>query len=594
MGRSPVELRMGSTGAGLFVGCGVGVGIVTPVALHSIPVLGQLSASLSASLGSLNAATGGFAGAARGRLRGLGVRHLDAGFGCGMMLGYGWGAGIMLSPTAQQSIGQGLQAAGRALLAKLPQPLQAALQQRQHGLAAPAVAGLGAAGGLGSGSCSGDGGGGSSALGSPAAEQGPGARARQEDERPAAYAEQLAELTKLVLRQQNQLGDLGLQDLSMALLSSRSAGRMPLPLAALVLAALFPRAQAITAADVLAFRATDGCISVEHTISFKVPDFVFPNIPEIVRMADVHLPAVVASAGAPAPGAGTCPMRSALPLPPANLLGSAVCAPIPSLQKDAAVAACRSYGEFWQLAGFNNKPYNLDVRNTRVDYQVTCYRCGLEDCAMLWFDNEAQCAGTCPSGWTPVTVPMRSGPMIPQGQGNPVLNDPHFGSPCSGGPGKVLCSLCGRIECADCRYAWRGAPGPSGVCADSECRPEERLVGTDLYAGGEPCLTGKKSLCEKCALPIASSQGASATAARRPTCFKRKCTKPKRKARFTDRPAYRVAGVTTYAGCCKRCRIATGCVRFQISAKGCAIYRTEPRRKAVRAAGYVVGYNRKA
>lgn len=150
MGRSPVELRMGSTGAGLFVGCGVGVGIVTPVALHSIPVLGQLSASLSASLGSLNAATGGFAGAARGRLRGLGVRHLDAGFGCGMMLGYGWGAGIMLSPTAQQSIGQGLQAAGRALLAKLPQPLQAALQQRQHGLAAPAVAGLGAAGGLGS------------------------------------------------------------------------------------------------------------------------------------------------------------------------------------------------------------------------------------------------------------------------------------------------------------------------------------------------------------------------------------------------------------------------------------------------------------
>lgn len=80
-------------------------------------------------------------------------------------------------------------------------------------------------------------------------------------------------------------------------------------------------------------------------------------------------------------------------------------------------------------------------------------------------------------------------------------------------------------------------------------------------------------------------------AARRPTCFKRKCTKPKRKARFTDRPAYRVAGVTTYAGCCKRCRIATGCVRFQISAKGCAIYRTEPRRKAVRAAGYVVGYS---
>lgn len=38
----PVELRVGSTGAGLFVGCGAGIGIVTPLSLHAVPVVGQL------------------------------------------------------------------------------------------------------------------------------------------------------------------------------------------------------------------------------------------------------------------------------------------------------------------------------------------------------------------------------------------------------------------------------------------------------------------------------------------------------------------------------------------------------------------------
>jgi hypothetical protein len=127
-----VELRVGGTGAGVFVGCGAGIGIVTPVSLHSIPVLGQLASSLAASLGSLNAATGGLATAARGRVRGLGVRGLDLGFGCGVMLGYGWGAGLMLSPTAQQSVAHGLRDAGQRLLARLPPPLQAALQQQRQ------------------------------------------------------------------------------------------------------------------------------------------------------------------------------------------------------------------------------------------------------------------------------------------------------------------------------------------------------------------------------------------------------------------------------------------------------------------------------
>lgn len=130
MGRSPVELRVGM-GAGVFVGCGAGIGIITPVSLHTIPVLGQLASSLASSLGSLNAATGGLATAARGRVQGLGVRGLDMGFGCGVMLGYGWGAGLMLSPTAQHSVAGGLHSAGQRLLAALPQQLQAALQPPQ-------------------------------------------------------------------------------------------------------------------------------------------------------------------------------------------------------------------------------------------------------------------------------------------------------------------------------------------------------------------------------------------------------------------------------------------------------------------------------
>lgn len=130
MRSSPVELRVGSTGAGLFVGCGAGVGIVTPIALHSVPLLGQLASSLSSSLGSLNHASGGLFSAARGRLRGLGVRGLDMGFGCGIVLGYGYGAGLYLKPTALQSLAQAAQGAGQRVLAALPQPVQAALQQR--------------------------------------------------------------------------------------------------------------------------------------------------------------------------------------------------------------------------------------------------------------------------------------------------------------------------------------------------------------------------------------------------------------------------------------------------------------------------------
>ena len=129
-----MELRLGSTGAGVYVGCGAGVGLITPINLHAVPVLGQLLASLSSSLGGLNHATGGLATAARSRVRGLGVRNLDLGFGCGVMAGYGYGAGLFVTPTALQHLSASLHAVGQRVTARLPAPLQSALQQHQQQL----------------------------------------------------------------------------------------------------------------------------------------------------------------------------------------------------------------------------------------------------------------------------------------------------------------------------------------------------------------------------------------------------------------------------------------------------------------------------
>lgn len=65
------------------------------------------------------------------------------------MIGYGWGAGLMLKPTALQSLSQAMKTAGQHVVARLPQPLQAALQQRQQqhvsaaGITAPLAGALG-------------------------------------------------------------------------------------------------------------------------------------------------------------------------------------------------------------------------------------------------------------------------------------------------------------------------------------------------------------------------------------------------------------------------------------------------------------------
>lgn len=231
----------------------------------------------------------------------------------------------------------------------------------------------------------------------------------------------------------------------------------------------------------------------------------------------------------------------------------------------------------------------------------------------------------------------------------------YFGSKCITGTGKVLCKLCDRKECNGCSYTWRGTapacydsclPGEMLVAKDrygdgtlcssgtynhmlcescripvydrSKCNAPGPWLGSAKLCAGE-CEVGQvlfdrnkvgdgggdywktcydsfgwKVRCQTCPLLASASAAQEVSAAAAPRCFKRKCSKPVRGSRFDDKPAFVVRGATTYAACCKVCRTSTGCVRFGISARSCAIYRTKPNKEAVRAAGHHAVYYRKA
>lgn len=63
-------------------------------------------AGVSSGLGQVGGLMGGMGTGARAAVRGLGVRGLDAGFGCGVGIGYGVGAGLFLKPSAAQQLGR--------------------------------------------------------------------------------------------------------------------------------------------------------------------------------------------------------------------------------------------------------------------------------------------------------------------------------------------------------------------------------------------------------------------------------------------------------------------------------------------------------
>jgi len=117
----PFAFRLGAVGFGAGAGCGAGIGFGRPVSLSAIPIAAQavqgISAGLGASLGGAGAAVAGAASAARRGVQRLGVRHLDAGVGCGIGVGYGFfAAGLLLKPSAVDGLQQGARAlAGEAV-----------------------------------------------------------------------------------------------------------------------------------------------------------------------------------------------------------------------------------------------------------------------------------------------------------------------------------------------------------------------------------------------------------------------------------------------------------------------------------------------
>lgn len=95
-----MEFRVGSTGVGAFAGCGVGLGIISPVRLGGI---GQVAASVRSAFfqldssmlgGNLQRSTRHISSSVSSKL-GIGM---SAGAGCGVLVGYGYGAGLYLKP----------------------------------------------------------------------------------------------------------------------------------------------------------------------------------------------------------------------------------------------------------------------------------------------------------------------------------------------------------------------------------------------------------------------------------------------------------------------------------------------------------------
>jgi len=70
--------------------------------------VGQLASSLRLGVSRLDAALGGAVTKAARSLAFKGPAGVTAGVGCGVAVGYGWGAGVMLKPSALQSLGAAL------------------------------------------------------------------------------------------------------------------------------------------------------------------------------------------------------------------------------------------------------------------------------------------------------------------------------------------------------------------------------------------------------------------------------------------------------------------------------------------------------
>lgn len=97
---SVAEVQTGRLGFGVWVGCGVGAGYLSPMYLGSLPVIGQILSSIGQNI---SRADHGIAGGIGHRIgSSLSALKLPGGMsvgsGCGVGIGYGIGVGLMLKP----------------------------------------------------------------------------------------------------------------------------------------------------------------------------------------------------------------------------------------------------------------------------------------------------------------------------------------------------------------------------------------------------------------------------------------------------------------------------------------------------------------
>lgn len=125
--RDILEIRTGRAGFGLFVGCGFGVGFLSPVYLGSIPLLGPALQSVTRNISVADTQMfGGLGQKVGGMARSIRLpKGLQTGAGCGVALGYGVGVGMMLKPQAIDSMASRIRSS-------LPKGLHQLLSGQSH------------------------------------------------------------------------------------------------------------------------------------------------------------------------------------------------------------------------------------------------------------------------------------------------------------------------------------------------------------------------------------------------------------------------------------------------------------------------------
>ncbi|CAL8462609.1 g2142 [Coccomyxa elongata] len=101
----PFEFRVGSTGLfcpGIY--CGIGVAYGRELSVAGLPGVGQIHSSFCKCLAGFDSIIGGGGSQVRRRVRSSGMKGVDAGLMCGFGVGYGFGAGLVLKPSALHAL----------------------------------------------------------------------------------------------------------------------------------------------------------------------------------------------------------------------------------------------------------------------------------------------------------------------------------------------------------------------------------------------------------------------------------------------------------------------------------------------------------